>query len=97
MHNLLLATTIFHHCPPDVGGAPNRVTRGKSVTKIIHMYDSCTRLSGADMGADNGASIGADIGTDNGADIGADIGGACSRVTRGESVSPIRENMFDNV
>ena len=61
------------------------------------MYDSCTRLSGADMGADNGASIGADIGTDNGADIGADIGGACSRVTRGESVSAIRENMFDNV
>ena len=56
------------------------------------MYDSCTRLSGADMGADNGASIGAD----NGTDIGAD-NGACSRVTRGESVSPIRENMFDNV
>ena len=32
------------------------------------------------------------IGADNGADI-----GACSRVTRGENVSPIRENMFDNV
>ena len=29
------------------------------------MYDSCTRRSGADMGADNGASIGADNGADN--------------------------------